>query len=598
MVPRDLPTIQAALDDARAGDTVQVRPGTYVETLRFPDGVVLRGTSAAETKLILPTGAKHAVLVRGISSGSIENLTIAGDPSAPGRGNADAPDGVVVVGSTFTFRDCRITDLPGNGMIVSGASDVTLKACEVLRNGRCGLTASIGTVTLESACSLSDNRSSGLVARGTTVRVWTARCHDNGENGIDVQGPNGVLLVRESACNRNGGDGLRIRNGVTGEVQSYDGAGNQHGVYVTDDEERVTFTECTAVNNTAHGFTIRNTRGTVLESCTAADNHALGFEIDRGSRSITMRDCKAERNGTSGVSIFDGSAATLEQNTASGNANDGIRINGKRTEVDLIGNTCNDNHERGLNIWASTVTIRGTNRFVGNTFEGIIVGGGEDNVAAVEITDSTVCSKSVQGINVVSFAVVTIDSAVCNDNSDNGIIAGSATTHITVSNSTCNGNKNGICLLNGLTEGSLIGNTCHHNNKSDWGCGIIAGLPSSTFVIRSNDCRSNTGDGIHLYGQGNRCIVEKNICIANLNGLGVNGMGKGVYPKVSRNTFNANTRNGIIMLNGADGVFDTNIVSNNREYGMYLDDASDFDVPRGKRNTVQGNGKGADNRNN
>ena len=306
-----------------------------------------------------------------------------------------------------------------------------------------------------------------------------------------------------------------------------------------------------------------------------------------------MRDCKSERNGRDGISIDRGSTVTLEQNIASGNANSGIVVNGNTTEVDLIGNTCNDN-ERGLAISGATVTIRGANRFVGNKIEGIAVGGDEDSVAAIEITGSTVCSKNLQGISIFNYATVTIDSATCNDNSQSGIVAVGATTHITVSNSTCNDNNYGIVLGDGLTDGSLIGNTCHHNGKTKRGLGIIAEVPSKTFEIRSNDCRSNTGAGIKLRGRGNRCIVDNNTCIANLNGLTVDGAG--TNPRVSRNTFNANLENGILMVNDADGVLDTNIVSNNRKYGVFRDAKSDYKMPRGKRNTMKGNGKGAENR--
>ena len=50
-VPEDYATLQAAVDAARAGDTVRVRSGTYRETVRLKSGIRLLGSGAAWTVL-------------------------------------------------------------------------------------------------------------------------------------------------------------------------------------------------------------------------------------------------------------------------------------------------------------------------------------------------------------------------------------------------------------------------------------------------------------------------------------------------------------------------------------------------------------------
>ena len=42
-VPDDFNSIQAAVDAAREGDTVLIKPGTYSETVKFKSGITLRG---------------------------------------------------------------------------------------------------------------------------------------------------------------------------------------------------------------------------------------------------------------------------------------------------------------------------------------------------------------------------------------------------------------------------------------------------------------------------------------------------------------------------------------------------------------------------
>lgn len=60
-VPQDYPSIQAAVDAARAGDTVLVKSGTYFETVRLKSGIRLLGSGARWT--ILDGGGAPVKLV-------------------------------------------------------------------------------------------------------------------------------------------------------------------------------------------------------------------------------------------------------------------------------------------------------------------------------------------------------------------------------------------------------------------------------------------------------------------------------------------------------------------------------------------------------
>ena len=87
-VPRDFPTIQAAVDAAAPGATIHVGPGTYTEQIPITKDLDLRGVGAAATVIqtlatlvpsgvFLPTGAPVAAVER-VGSGPLPCTRAAG----------------------------------------------------------------------------------------------------------------------------------------------------------------------------------------------------------------------------------------------------------------------------------------------------------------------------------------------------------------------------------------------------------------------------------------------------------------------------------------------------------------------------------------
>lgn len=68
-------SIQSAIDDASSGDTVEVLPGTYKESLSISKDIILKGVSRDEV-IIVPEEDNLAIFVRGVADFSIESITV------------------------------------------------------------------------------------------------------------------------------------------------------------------------------------------------------------------------------------------------------------------------------------------------------------------------------------------------------------------------------------------------------------------------------------------------------------------------------------------------------------------------------------------
>ncbi|MCR4397353.1 MAG: S-layer homology domain-containing protein [Firmicutes bacterium] len=232
MMVREGESIQAAINAALPGDTVEIEPGTYNEQVTINKSVKLRGAGIDETILSgAGSGAGITIPYAGqpFSGIEISDLTVTG-----------YEDGILILGTNsnllvedvkaaenvrhgiwsqswniknWIFRGVNASDNGGTGAIgrgiwiINGVKEgITIEDGTFNRNRLVGIDISDGSVT-------------GLTVRGNTVI-------GNGDSGIAVLGAKGPManMIDGNTVTDNGRFGIEIKN-PSGNGQS-SGAGS------------------------------------------------------------------------------------------------------------------------------------------------------------------------------------------------------------------------------------------------------------------------------------------------------------------------------------------------------------------------------------
>jgi hypothetical protein len=243
LVPRDYPTIQAAVDDANDGDTVLVAPGTYSgegnrDITIHEKAITVRSEKGARSCIIDcrdsgPRGHTGFWLLSGYTATPgmpvVDGFTVTG---ARGRWGG----GIYCGGGGPRIVNCIIVgntgELGGGGILCDGCSDVTVANCVISGNmtpspasAARGVQRSGGGICITNGqhatltnCLITGNRSVGHGAGVQCSSATIVNCTISGNytspgrgDGISAGGgEEDVLVVRNSIVYGNGGLDISI----------------------------------------------------------------------------------------------------------------------------------------------------------------------------------------------------------------------------------------------------------------------------------------------------------------------------------------------------------------------------------------------------
>jgi hypothetical protein len=326
-VPDDFKTIQGAIDNAKSGDVVVVRPGTYFELIVMKDGVKLVSDSAnGGDKLVAVEGARLKLpgrALRTIIDGSKAK------PSRRGMIDFNAGVGRNTVVDGFTVQNLPMQDhhIPGHAhaLNVRGASPVIMN-CYVRKNGSTGIGSHVVYADQESGISKRDFRWANVKHRAEAV-IYQNIVGDNFGLGIGCNhfsAPhilgNEVFLNNDAELGEKPSPGMGVKHGAAPMI-----IGN-----IVHDNPGGGILAKVGTPQGAHSVD-RPTHPTVAENVVFL-NGKLRPAISSsggGSRSTPVRFVRnfVYDAGAVGIGLSSGAVGILEENIVSGSAAPGIVVN-------------------------------------------------------------------------------------------------------------------------------------------------------------------------------------------------------------------------------------------------------------------------------
>jgi parallel beta-helix repeat protein len=378
-------SIQDAVDNAGAGDLINVYPGTYDES------VDLGGHSG------------------GLRLRTVNN---AGDPT-PGTATVDG-------GSNEAFHTSieHAGNITINGFVVESAGDdgidVAANSNIVIRNVTAsntdddGIDVDAGGDVTISDCTANSTSSDGIYIDDAGGNVSISNCTANGnyDENIDVDEAEGNVTITGCTANNSiQGYGIEVDD-VDGnlEVSTCTANGNDSGgMDIEDVLGSVTVTDCTANSNDGEGIEVEGEEadGALREGEEESDLDEDEEDVDRVEQSVspsanggnvTIENCTANDNADDGISVcYIEGEASISNCTASGNGDDGIEPNEISGAVEVSACVCRDNGDDGVDLWymveADSINVNG-NIICGNASDGLELNVEGVMEARIEATDA------------------------------------------------------------------------------------------------------------------------------------------------------------------------------------------------------------------
>ena len=341
----DYTSIQAAIDAADTGDTIEVHSGTYYENVDVTKQLILRGVDIGSGKPVVDAGGSGSAIML-----TVDGITLAGFNVT----NAGSYAGIkvdsnnnIITGNNVSNNDCGINF----GLFYSNN---TITSNNVSNNNRYGIDFSYSSI----------NDITGNTFVNDGLFAW-----DSFFNTVENNMVNGKSLVYlEDVSNykvEDAGQVILVNcNNIT--VENLDLSNTSVGVVLSGTENSI-ITNNTISSNDMYGIDLDSSPNNIITGNNVCNNGDDGIFLDYSSNN-TITSNNASNNNRGGICLRYSTNNNIRGNTVRNNDYSGIYLSGA-SNYDIIGNNISNNAFGILldNFDSINNTLIYLNNFINNT---------------------------------------------------------------------------------------------------------------------------------------------------------------------------------------------------------------------------------------
>lgn len=493
-VPDDHKTIQQAIDNATARDTVLVRPGTYKERIVLKPGITLKsigddakgklGLKRAETTIIDGNfaDAKHAGVSMAEDS-TLDGFTITGvgtydealwKKHHATQGEEQSHEHIGVLGTpgigVVGVERCRVANnivhhIGYTGIAIVGADGKRVSP-HITRNiAYRNMGGGIGSMKRSTAVIEAnmcfENFYAGIGHDDASPLVIKNLCYENVRAGIGIS-EGSCPIVRDNLCykNRRAGIGVRTGDNTQPIIEQNECYENEMAGIGNRDDARPIIRHNRCYKNRMAGIGSRDNARAVIEHNECYENEMAGIGSRLGAAPV-IRNNRCYRNQMAGIGSREEARPVIEDNE------------------------CFENKMAGIGTQQDALAIIRNNRCYRNEMAGI----GSRLGARPVIVENECFENQMAGIGSREGAAPIIRDNQTHHNQLAGIGNRLGARPVIVDNESRENQKAGIGVRDRETVAVIVGNRCLENRL------VAVGLPDgATGYIHGNELK-RTGGG-------------------------------------------------------------------------------------------------------